>query len=432
MALSNYSIDAYYKMTRIANTIFFPLFLVSVPLYCLAYYGVFIGYLVYEGPVYLPDSLYCISYCTVRCFSLILLGNVLAASVYSVINLFSPYYLAKCAAYLISLLTLPFIMLVVYLSAYYVSGSIWENVLNIIQGSTTIMFGGVLVSLIPPFCRRRAHRMAGILLSGMNACKIAVHSVIWEAAHLSFVPGGFSLLYLMIVRVHWMWMSSIEVSEFASFCHRFICIGSGAFIRIYFTLIVFKRIFKVNYIEKLRRKLVLLFASGFLFSVLGALVTGECLAIEKYTTVLLPFLFYALKLSFSYWVPFKVLLLNKSFEDVSVISKRSWMKNNKMHFVYFEVCRCIFMLFVTLLPLCITYYIFESYHGDTTSEISITLSFMRMTFSYLFNGMEAAVLIIYIGQRLSLPQKVAKRVTYTDIIHMYRPSMFIAHRTEPS
>ncbi|OAG33615.1 hypothetical protein NEIG_01488 [Nematocida sp. ERTm5] len=430
MGISNYTIDAYYKMTRIANSIFFPLFIVTLPLYCLIYYVLFMGYLVYEGPVFLPDSLYCISYCTIRCCIIMVLGNTLAGATCAIVNLFSPYYLAKCVAYLISILTLPCIMLILYLAINYISGNIWSNVLSIIQGSTTILFGGVLISLIPPFCRRRAHLMAKILLFGMISCKIALQSILWEYTYMTCIPGVFGMIYLIILKIHRYFLQRIDFTELSSFTHRLICIGSGAFIRIYFTLIVFKNIFKLNEEQRLSARMSKLYASGLLFSILAALLSGEYSAVGMPINMIMSLLFYILKIFFTYWVPFKVLYINKAFENASVISKVDWFRNNRMHFVYFEVCRYIFMTFIILLPLCVTYYIFESYHGGTTSEISITLSFMRMTFSYVFNGVEASAMIVYIGQRLSLPQKVAKRVTYTDIIHMYRPDMILEHRND--
>ncbi|KAI5189718.1 hypothetical protein NEMIN01_0671 [Nematocida minor] len=425
MKLSEYTIDSYYKATRVANSIFFILLFISLPLYFVVYHIGFNGYLVHEGPVHLQDSLYCISYCMGRCLGVILLGNGLMVSTCAIIHLFTPYYLAKCVSYFISLLTLPVISLILYLSCYAVFGSIWNNVTNVIYGSTSIILGGVLLSLIPPFCRRRAHTLAGMLLFGMNACKIAIKSILWDVFHLSVIPVLLSIIYLMVLRVHRLNIASISISETKWFWHRLMCIGSGAFIRIYFSVVVFYSTFKTEALQNTwpeYQRIAILYASGAVYSILSSLALVEHLHARYYYSILASAGFYLMRMGFAYWVPYQVLQTYRAFDKACVVSRVEWMKKNKKHFVYFEVCRYISVISIVFIPLCITYYIFERYHGDTTSEMSITLSFMRMTFAYLFNGLDGAMIIVYIGQRLSLPQKTAKRVTYTDIIHIYKPA----------
>ncbi|KAH9386524.1 uncharacterized protein NEMAJ01_1420 [Nematocida major] len=416
-----FTVDACYKATRIANGLFFALFILSLPVYFFVYYFLFVGYMTYEGHVHLLDSLYCVSYCMWRCAGAITLGNCLMAATYFTINLFSPYYLAKCAAYLISILTLPGLLLIVYLSICGITGNIWNNVSRIIYGSTSFLLGGVLISLIPPFCRRRAHTLAGILLFGMNACKMAIKTIIWDVPHLMFVPFMSSAICLAVLRVHRVYMTSIHISERAHVLHRLLPIGLGAANRAYFTHVVFRNIFKIGSAKPTRWQCSVLALGSLLYCSVGTITSTEYPGQGTIFNGAISIAFYLARMAFSYWIPYMILLMAQAFMKAEVRSKLCWLTQNRMHFVYFEVCRYIVMIFMIFLPFCVTYYIFERNHGESTSEISITLSFMRMAFAHVFSGLEGALIIIYIGQRLSLPQRAPKRVTYSDIIHIYRP-----------
>lgn len=429
MRLSDYTVDSFYRLTRIANAAFFTLFFLSYPVYFITYYILFNGYLVYEGPVYIHDSLYCVSYCKKWCVGIILLGNILTVGTYSIISMFSSYYLAKCASYIISILTLPILSLIFYLSVQISIGTIWSNMSNVIYTSSTIALGGVLVSLMPPFCRRRAHTLAGILLFGMNACKIVIKTILWDMLYLSVLPVVGCFLYLLILWIHRMSLSNIFISETADLMHRIVAIMIGALIRVHFTEAIFYNTFKIEKVRGLEglKGFAAIYGSGVAYGILSAVTSAEYGNTGLLMRISITGIFYLLKISFGYWIPYLVLKFSKGFEKAAVVNHFSWMRKNKQHFMYFEVCRHIIMLFLTLIPLCISYYILERYHGDTPSEMSITLSFMRLIFAYTSNGMDGALVVIYMGQRLSLPQKVAKRVTYTDIVHVYKPCMTVAH-----
>lgn len=419
-----YSIDSLYKITRMVNAGFSVLFFLSYPVYFITYYILFNGYLVYEGAVFIQDSLYCISYCKKWCLGIILLGNILTIGTYSCVSMFSSYYLAKCASYIVSIMTLPILAVILFLSLHVVFGTLWSDVTEIIKTTITIVLSGVLISLMPPFCRRRAHTLAGILLSGMNAFKTAIRTILWDLFYLSVIPVVVSIGYLLILWCHRSCISSIFISDTAEFMHRFITITAGAFIRIHFTEAVFQRTFKIDsmQVDRWSIRYLFLYVVGVVYGAVSTVLSTDYKSIGFISSGLMSIFFYGIRIVFLYWVPYWVIKIYRGFEKASVTSDFNWIVKNKQHFMYFEVCRHITMLFITLLPMCIAYYIFERYHGTTPSEISITISFMRMTFSYLFNGLDGSMIVVYIGQRLSLPQTTPKRVTYTDIVHVYKPS----------
>ncbi|KAI5181820.1 hypothetical protein NEOKW01_1978 [Nematocida sp. AWRm80] len=419
-------IESYSKSTQIATGAFFVLFFASVPVYMAFYHIVFTGWIVWDMPIYIPDSLYCISYMYWRCLLVNVMGNLCSFGVLLCLREFASMYIAKGIGYFIGLSTLSIIVLLVYLGLCMHLKIGLRNIMNIIYGMTTILVGGVGISLIPPFCRRRAHVLAGMLVPSVNTFKLAMNIIVFHTIYLLGLPFLMNLLYMVFLYVYRSFKSSLIIQEYENVIHRAICIGSSIFIRSVCSWCIFHTGFILPSSIKKRvpkRKWAIYIGVLILSTVFGAILCTVSPDIQTLSGAGCFALFQLIKIFLEWAIPMQILRITGALDYVRVSSRRVWIKHNKVNLVYFEIGQMYMIFFITILTFSVMYSIFNNRADFTTSEISIILSFIRQVLSYIYSLVDSAMKMVFLGQRMSLPQRIVKRVTYTDIAQMYRSTM---------
>ncbi|KAI5186271.1 hypothetical protein NEHOM01_1360 [Nematocida homosporus] len=415
-------LEAYARPTRVATNIFFWLFIGSIPIYMVAYYFFFLGYVIVEVPIYIPDSVFCVQYCWWACLKMVVCGNVFLFASLMILHSFSSKYIAKTIAYSVSVVTLPILVVVGCVG-------VWEVIEDsayigqMMYGSISGVFAAVLISLMPPFCRRRAHILAGMFIHNVKLAKLSIKYLLLSRSVLVAMPGGMAGLYLLLLYLYRLGKQSIVISEGEEIVHRMVCIGGAAILRIVTALFVFHFAFSLP-AAPLRRGRAELVGSICLLVVtvlVCAFLSSNFKQMKASRQWLLYGLMSIIKVGMGWGIPVQIFRMKGAFAYASIENRQKWIRNNRMHFFYFEICKLFIMIFAIILPMSVTAFFFRT-QGKTPSEISIFISVLRLTFGYLYCLVDTAIKVIFIGHKLTLPQKTAKRVTYTDIAHLYNHS----------
>ncbi|OAG29668.1 hypothetical protein NEDG_00801 [Nematocida displodere] len=419
-------LESYAQSTQVATSLFFVLLYAALPVYFILYHAMFIGYIATEIPIYTPDNIYCAPHCFMRCIGIILVGTITMSLSLLVLYGFRSKVITKCVAYIIGVVTLPGLGLLLYGCMWKWFGDTSKSMVKVVYGASAICFGGMSISLLPPFCRRRAHILAGLFLPGVRVFKLCAKLLVLERSRLVFLPLELSAIYLACMVICSKTKSVIQTTVFEEFIHRLCCVFSSCALRMGVTLSVLDKAFKTADITDKKWFSLRMGSLAMTMAGLSLVFTGLSFydgRAYRFPLMVILFLFQAiLKIGIEWGIPIVILRLRGVFDFASIASGREWFRTNKMHFCYFELCKYFVMSFMIVMPMAITYYVFNNDSRWSTSEISIVLSLIRLLFSYFYTIIDASIIVILIGQKLTLPQKTVKRVTYTDIVHMYRNS----------
>lgn len=418
------SAGSYAKATRLAMSVFLAFFAVSFPMYFLVYYLGLLGYVLNEVPVYFPDTLYCISYCISRCITIVLLSSVLMMLSLMVVYNFSSKVISKIIAYAIALITLPLISVVSCVGLWMMLKLHFQlGIVRAISINSGVLIGSVTLSLIPPFCRRRAHVLTGILLPHVRMYKLGIRLFLLKRSYSMLFPVLCATIYLVGMYIYSCFKQSIQVTYTEGFIHRIVCTGTAMGLRLLATELALAKAFRT---ESMQRKPWFETQKNALYTLVAAAVvslaflTSDTPGTPSKMNSVVFVLSVVVRVTMEWTIAIYLLHISGAFDYANVKSKWLWALSNKMYFSASEMCKYVVVSFMVLLPMCLTYYLFETKNRWTTSEISIVISLLRLIFTYFYSLIDATVKILLVGQRLALPQRIVKRVTYTDIAHTYR------------
>ncbi|KAI5191366.1 hypothetical protein NECID01_1435 [Nematocida sp. AWRm77] len=407
--------------TRVAMYTFFYVFVLSVPMYYLVYYFGIVGYVLTSCPVYVKDSVYCIQYCKKLCFGVITVGNVLTMCIARFLCCFPTRYISKLIAYIIGVFTLPVMAVLGFAGAWYLLGWGVSNLTGLSYKISVLFLFGLGVSLMPPFCRRRAHVIVGMLNPHVEGFKLLVQLHVKTKSVICLLPWAVGVTYLGGLYYYRTQKESISMVANEEVAHRMLCVLGSFAIKICAT---YWSIFQFFHLPNNRNKLLTfsaLFYLGFLgvanaiYIISLAIVDGQ-----RSSSIMCQIGLMAIKLYLEWSVPIYLLNATVAREYIRRVHfGKEWMRTNLLPIVFFDLCRAYIFIPVIVLPLTVTYYIFDKFHTRTTSEISILISFTRMTFTYQWVLIDSMVRVLFLGQKLGMPLKLAKRVTYTDIANSY-------------
>lgn len=417
-------IESYSRPTRVATNAFWIMFLLSIPLYLMLYYFFFLRYIISEVPLFIPDSVFCIKYCVSKCLQIILFGNLLFTFLLFVLDSFSSKYIAKTIAYIIGVITFPMMVMLIFAVLWEISGG--RNIKTMMHVAPTGIFGAVLISLLPPFCRRRAHILVGLFTKSIKTLKYAIRYILQKRTSFLLLPVSFCTLYLILLYLYRMCKNTIQISAAEEIIHNAICISGQITIRALSTYSMLFYAFKLPDTSADKRKVekIVTVLAALLFIFLSSTFFTCFKSASFYSKALMYAITIFINIITEWIVLVQIFRLSGAFSYVQLERKSIWIMSNRMQFLYFDLCRFFIMIFCILLPLTIIFCFFGM-NGETLSEISIYMSFKRMTFGYLYAALDSVLKTIFLGQKLALPQRAVQRVTYTDIAHIYRHSSLL-------
>ncbi|KAI5172078.1 hypothetical protein NEFER03_1323 [Nematocida sp. LUAm3] len=415
-------IESYSFPTRLATSFFFGLFLVTIPFYLLIHYIGILGYLFVESSIYIPDTLYCISYCFWKCVQQ-QIGISIFLTLFQIMTYaFSSKYISKFIAYAVGVITLPALYTILF-------GCIWEGIGGSQGIETAVYFVSigtfmcVVLALLPPFCRRRAHILTGIFIPIVRIYKRSLGYLFLSNRYVAVIPYCICFMHLLSMLLWRKISGSIWPSSIMELFYRIATFSVTFGFRIFVTLYVFNQAFTIpgepskKYTPEILAVVGISALALLICSFLSLDRAEDSLRMQIGTNAIVCLF----KCAIEWAVPIQVIRLKKAFAYARVPSKQTWVRNNKMHFFYFEVCKFYIIVVSFIIPMGISVYSFGS-HGKIPSEISIGLSNIRLVFGTIYTGVDAAMKVLFIGEKLTLPQKRPKRITYTDIAHLYNHS----------
>lgn len=414
-------VQTYPVSTQLTTYAFFCLFVLTVPMYYFVYYFGLLEYVLNSVPVYLKDSVYCVSYCKRICFGIITVGNILSMGIGVFLGSFPTRYISKTIAYLIGVFTLPVSGVVVYFAIWYLAKLSFTKLVTLSYGVCIIVILGVGLSLVPPFCRRRAHVLAGLLSPHVETFKLMIRLALEQKPWICSLPWILSTAYLVGLSYYRSQKASIELSASEEYAHKSLCILGGFIIRFAVVLWCIFRVFKLPRSSSQPISLQAFLYLGFLSVVNAGYILLQITGVgNRYCKRLTQTVLVFVRIYLEWSLPIHLLNCTVARTYIKRVHfGKEWLRANLAPILCFDLCRFYIIFPAVILPLTVTYYIFDKLHERTTSEISIVISFTRMTFTYIYVFIDSLLRILFLGQKLGIPLKLAKRVTYTDIANTY-------------
>jgi len=413
-------IQSYSEVTRMSIRVFFWFFMGSFPFYYCVYHLGFVEYVANPIPIHIKDSLSCVRSYVFECLGIILVGNIaMCGSLFAVYGA-SSYLISKQVAYLISVFTFPMMLTGVYylLSGMFSGGGEGSGA---IYAAPVIFFGAVVVSLMPPFCRRRAYIIKAQFVTAVKVVKMFIRLVLIQRSVAMLFPAFFGLVYLGFLLIHRSVKKQIETTVLEETLHKFFLLFLDFLERVLTSYFIVKTWFRVQKAPDSSKSAAILglFLLFFLclFVVLYSL---SCAFKPQRYAMVVAIVYYLVKSVVEWLIPLCVVGYAGGFRYVDVWNRKGWVKKHFIHGMYFSISKFYVAPLIVIPPMAFNYHVFNREHKATPSELSICLSFLRLTSAYIHSFIESGVITIFIGEKLGILLRSRKRVTYTTVAPLYR------------
>jgi len=328
--------------------------------------------------------------------------------------------MAKSVAYLVSIFALPIGGLIMY-------GGTLLLLLNKIQTlywlsfvTSVVLIGGVGVSLIPPFCRRRAYILTVLFTPSIRAYKATVHAIVVRKTKILIVPLIMCLVQLVLLYAYRVIYRTIHIEKWTEVCYEMLGHVLEMSIRRASVYSVICRAFRIDGAQSKGTKdremqiaVIVSMCTYFVLRVYSKVTNNKHnMALIVCTVVI--------KLLIDWLIPMEIISAKTECNYAVMWCNKKWMKKMLVDIVYFELCKFHIMWVVIAVPATVNYFVFGSQNYIHASSISAFHSVLRMYTSYIYVLIDGAMHATFVGQSLHLMPEKVSRMTYTHIVQVYK------------
>lgn len=399
---------------------FFVIKAIFLPLFYFFFYYAFIGLAINEVPIHSFDLLYETNSAPMLSMAKALF-EIMATYTCIFVSISAPSFATtKIISYFMAVATVPAVSIFAY-AVIITRGALGLSneypysfyILGVIS------LGSVLLSLAPPFCRRRAHILHHVYAPIADIWKFACE-VILNAWPIATLPIAASCLYVatMCCLGHFFDASAHDVVQ--ELVVRWISVLFAIVLRAITVTKVFVAVFDTSlFLQKkdtMSTQLGMVFIILFLASFTEAIFSlGSFLQVCSYTYVL-DILLMGQKIFLEWFLSSMVVYIWGGFDYAGVKEKRKWAYKNMHFFATAEIGKGLIFLIVLLVPLSLTYFFFGR-NTMTTSSSSQVMSLSRTVLAFFYSVIDSSCKLLLIGRRLALPERYTRhrRLTYTEV-----------------
>lgn len=382
---------------------FFMLKLISLPLFYLIFHYAFVGYFLSEVPIHAQDFIYQTNRHPAESFAIVAIESLLVYTAL-LIGVTTPVYaITKIISYFIAISTIPVVSLSLYIFLWLRGylGDLVKNPAIPFYLLFLVSVASTSISLMPPFCRRRAHLLMEMYAPVAKVWKVSTRLFLLRPSSL-LSPVVLTSFYALVVWSISHFMNMSEQYVVVDLCGRWLSLSLSTFLRYIAAVRTFKGVFNISVsnssldIAAVHVILVASVAVEGLFSIASSLNVKGCGSLSY-------FFFMIVRMAVEWFVPFVMISIYGGFEKAGVAEKKRWALENKHFFLTAETGKSLIFVFTSLFPFTVIYAVLGT-RWKTTSESSQFISLNRILLSLFYAYMDSACKTVFVGKKLNLPE----------------------------